>query len=580
MAQPHQDLYIFLKDDNVESGCLTYATLDRKARAIAAYLQTQSVQPGQRVLLSYPLTEGLAFIAAFFGCLYAGAVVVTAWPPMNQSLSSELQYKAADAAVSLGLTAQTLLAQIQTTFGQNPELAHIPWLATEPFSLDLAEDWQAPELASHTLAYLQYTAGSTGIPKGAMISHKNLLHNSAVIAHCFGATRDDRGVIWLPLYHDMGLIGGILQPLYASFPVCLMSPLSFMRRPLRWLQAISHYRATISGGPNFAYELCIDKIKSADLKRLDLSTWTIAFNGAEPVQARTLERFAAAFAPYQFRPEAFCPCYGMAETTVMAASNLKLQTPQVLYLDPDALAQNQVRQIKEEQVAGLRVENRSAVSCGQAVLGQQIRIVDPETCQPCSVDQVGEIWIAGDSVAQGYWNNAEATAATFQGCLANTGEGTFLRTGDIGFLASEQLYITGRLKEVIIIWGRNLYPQHLEQAIAQSHPAFAFSQGAAFSLEQDGQEQLVIVQEISRRSQHSAPLTDLVAIIQTTISQQFLVEPQQIALVKSGSIPKTPTGKVQRIHCRQQWRNGQLPVIHTWRQTISGGNIDWEAALA
>ena len=580
MAQPHQDLYVFLKDGNVESGRLTYASLDHKARAIAAYLQSQSVQPGQRVLLSYPLTEGLVFIAAFFGCLYAGAVAVTAWPPINQSLLSELQYKAVDAEVSLGVTSQTLLAQLQTAVGQNLDLAHIPWLATEPLALDRAENWQAPTLEPQTLAYLQYTSGSTGIPKGAMISHKNLLHNLAVIAHCFGATPEDRGVIWLPLYHDMGLIGGILQPLYVGFPVLLMSPLSFMRQPLRWLQAISHHRATISGGPNFAYDLCVDKLRSADLNGLDLSTWEIAFNGAEPVQARTLEQFAAAFAPYQFRSEAFCPCYGMAETTVMTTSNLKLQTPQVLRLDPEALTQNHIRQIRAEQITDPRVANRAVVSCGRTVLDQQIRIVDPKTNNPCPPDQVGEIWVAGNSVAQGYWKNSEATAATFQSFLASTGEGPFLRTGDLGFVAAEQLYITGRLKEVIIIWGRNFYPQHLEQAIAQSHPAFAAGQGAAFSLDQNGQEQLVIVQEISRRSRHSFPLNDLIEIIQTTISQQFLVEPQQIVLVKTGSIPKTPTGKLQRARCRQQLQEGQLTVIQAWRQTVGGNCIDWDVALA
>lgn len=337
--QSDQTAYIFLQDGETETTQLTYQELDRQARAIAYQLQSMNAT-GSRALLLYP--AGLDFIAAFFGCLYAQVVAVPAYPPRRNQNMSRLQAIVKDAEATIALTTTFLLDNIKEHESKNPELSELQWLTTDNIASDLAQGWQKPVVSSHTLAFLQYTSGSTGTPKGVMVSHGNLLHNLTLIHKCFADTPKSRGVSWLPPYHDMGLIGGVLEPLYVGAPMILMPAVAFIQKPLRWLQAISQFQATTSGGPNFAYELCTQKITPEQLASLDLSNWELAFTGAEPVRAETLEQFAATFEPCGFRKEAFHPCYGMAETTLIVSGGLKAVSPIVRHVDGEALEKNRV----------------------------------------------------------------------------------------------------------------------------------------------------------------------------------------------------------------------------------------------
>ena len=460
--QPDRLAYTFLVDgENVERN-LTYGELDRQARAIGATLQ-QMGAAGERVLLLYP--SGLDYIAAFFGCLYAGAIAVTAYPPhFNRSLE-RIEAIVADAQASIALTTSTFLAKTAQWFVEAPDLATLRWLATD--TLEATEDtWQEPHINSHSLAFFQYTSGSTGTPKGVMLSHANLLHNVSMLQSTGQHTEHDVVVGWLPLYHDMGLIGTILHPMYVGCPSILMAPIAFLQRPYRWLQAISRYGATISCGPNFAYDLCIRKITPAQRATLDLSSWKMAFNGAEPIRHDTLERFAETFASCGFRHEVFYPCYGLAEATLIVTGGQQATRPVAHTVQKLALEQQQLAVPANDMAAA-----QTLVGCGQALsTQQQIVIVDPDSQTLCPPDHIGEIWVAGPSVAQGYWNRPAETAETFQAYLL-TGEGPFLRTGDLGFLHAGELFITGRRKDVIIIRGSNHYPQDIELTVERSHPA-------------------------------------------------------------------------------------------------------------
>ncbi|MCH8839996.1 MAG: fatty acyl-AMP ligase, partial [Planctomycetes bacterium] len=373
----------------------TYADLDRKARAIAAALQLMDLE-GERALLLYP--SGLDFVAAFFGCLYAGVTAVPAYPPRRNRNMARIDSIANDAQAKIALTTFEVLERVQRMIGDTPSLQQIRWRATDQWEETLADQWRRPDVHGDTLAFLQYTSGSTGTPKGVMLSHANLMHNSAMIAYAFEHTRSGSGCFWLPLYHDMGLIGGILQPLYMGKPNTLFSPTHFLQKPVRWLQIMSQCGATISGGPNFAYDLCVEKVTAEQKKTLDLSRWTLAFNGAETVRADTIDRFSKAFAECGFRREAFYPCYGLAEATLIVTGGYKQSPPTVLSIQSDGLEKNKV----VEAASGAE-GSRELVSSGGNLLDQQIVIADPDTFEPFGDDRVGEIWVSGPSLAKGYW---------------------------------------------------------------------------------------------------------------------------------------------------------------------------------
>ncbi len=565
--QPSQIAYIGLENGETECGRLTYGQLDLRARAIAAHLQSLGAS-GSRVLLTFPLSDGLAFTTAFFGCLYAGAVAVTAWPPLNESLLLELQYKAADAEVKFALTTQTLMARLSEPFAATPPLNQVQWIETDRLSEENADSWQRPEIEDKTLAYLQYTSGSTGLPKGAMISHGNVLNNLAMIYEACQYTSKDIGICWLPLYHDLGLVCAVIQPVYAGGPAVMMSPVDFILKPLRWLQAISRYRGTISGGPNFAFELCLRKIAPEQRKGLDLSSWAIAGNGAEPVLADTLDRFAAAFAPAGFRRAAFCPAYGMAETTVMVSTTPRDAPPVVKSIQRTALEKNKVEPAIAENIS----EARKVVGCGKIGENHKIAIVDPDSLKPRGEDEVGEVWVFGPSVAQGYFNRPEQTKDTFQAQTAD-GEGPFLRTGDMGFVQGDELFITGRLKDVIILWGNNHYPHFIEMTVEKSHPTLRPAGVAVFGVEVDEEERLVVVQEIESRYLKSLNIEEVIGAIRLNLGMHHMLEAHAIALVRPGSTPKTPTGKTQRRSCKSKYLAGELNTIYEWKNSGSAEGI-------
>lgn len=560
--QPLQQSYTFLADGETESGTLTYQELDTKARAIAAFLQSQKMT-GKNALVVYPYHQGLEFVTAFFGCLYAGVVAVTDNPPRHNKYLTKMQKRVVSAETAIAITTKQLVTQVQQEISQNedidPRFKQLQWVATDDIPLSLADDYQEIDINSDTLAFLQFTSGSTGIPKGVMVTHGNIMHNSETIYQAFEHGEQSRGLIWLPLYHDMGLIGGVIQPLYGGFPTVLMSPVSLIQNPLRWLQAISRYQITTSGGPNFAYDL-LCQVPPEAREQLDLSSWDLAFSGAEPIRAETLNRFANHFAPCGFRQEAFYPCYGMAETTLIISGGAKKSPPVVKYLDRAALENHQVIPINPEQGGA-----RAVISCGKGWLGDELIIVDNQSLTRCKPHEVGEIWVRGAGVGKGYWHQPEETDRSFRAYLADTGDGPFLRTGDLGFIEDGEVFITGRIKEMMILWGRNHYPQRIEETVQQSHPAFRQNCGAAFSIDVQGEERLVIVQELERSYLRNADINQLIELIINVVAVEHIAEVYAIALLRPSTIPKTSSGKIQRSQCKQKYLEQNLGAIAQWQ---------------
>jgi acyl transferase domain-containing protein/acyl-CoA synthetase (AMP-forming)/AMP-acid ligase II/acyl carrier protein len=564
--QADQLAYAFISDDAAEEFRVSYAELDRQARAIGAWLQSRSAA-GERALLLYP--PGLEFIAAFFGCLYAGVVAVPACPPRLSRPEPRLQAIAADARATFALTTAAILSSLQRRFEQASDLAALQWLDTEKPPAGIEQDWRDPRPTAGTLCLLQYTSGSTSAPKGVMLSHANVMHNLAVIRHGFQIEASGVGVFWLPTYHDMGLIGGLLEPMYVGGPSTLISPASFLQRPVRWLEVITRLRGTITGAPNFAYDLCVDRVAPEQRASLDLTSLKIAFCGAEPIRPGTLERFATTFEPCGFRRETFYPCYGMAEATLLVSGGVGPGPPVARSFSKRALEKNRV-----SVAPGAADGARTLVGCGRALLDQRIVIAHPEFRTKCAADEVGEIWVSSASVARGYWNQPEQTEETLHATLADSGDGPFLRTGDLGFQHDGQLFVTGRLNDLIIIRGRNHYPQDIELTVEQSHPVLQPAAGAAFSVETVGElagdaragEQLVIAQEL-KRHHRDVNLDEVVGAIRQAVAEQHEVEAYAIILIRPLSIPKTSSGKVQRHACRTAFFAGTLEVVKEWRAT-------------
>jgi acyl-CoA synthetase (AMP-forming)/AMP-acid ligase II/acyl carrier protein len=545
--------YTFLKDGETESASLTFAELDVVARAIAAALQDHA-GTSERALLLYP--PGLDFIAAFLGCLYAGIVAVPAHPPRANRSTAGIRAVASDAGARVVLSTSGFLDTQGKHLRQLPDLAHLEWIATDALDVRDAERWRENAIDPQALAFLQYTSGSTSTPKGVMVTHANLFHNERMVEHGFGHDENTRFVSWLPVYHDMGLVGMILQPLYLGIPCVLLPPAAFLQRPVRWLKAMSRYRATTSGAPNFAYDLCVDKIRPEERAGLDLSSWTLAFNGAEPVRAETLDRFTATYAPFGFRPDAFYPCFGLAESTLIAAGADRRRAPVVVTVDRDAIERQSVRPATDSARA-LRVS-----SCGRALLDQRIVVVNPRTMTVETPSQVGEIWISGPSVTAGYFNKPELTERTFRAFLSD-GRGPFLRTGDLGFISDGELFVTGRLKDLIILRGRNYYPHDIELTIERRCPGITSGGTAAFSIDRGGEERLVVAAEIDRecRTAAQADAREIAATLRRAVGEDHEIELDTVALLKPGALPKTTSGKVRRLACRQAFLAGTLETV-------------------
>jgi acyl transferase domain-containing protein/acyl-CoA synthetase (AMP-forming)/AMP-acid ligase II/acyl carrier protein len=555
-TEPDRRAYLFLADGETESARLTYGELDARARAIGARLQAVAAA-GDRALLLYP--PGLEFLSAFFGCLYAGVIAVPSYPPKRNRPDPRLQAIATDAGAKLVLTDADVLGELEPRLTHTPELRALQWLATDTIPGAEAAAWREPAIDGSQLAFLQYTSGSTSTPKGVMVSHGNLLHNLDDLDRGWAHTRDSVMVTWLPIFHDMGLIYGALMPLFKGFPCVMLPPSSFLQRPSRWLEAITRHRGTHSAAPNFAYDLCVASTTPEQRAKFDLGSWHFSLNAAEPVRAETLAAFNAAFAPCGLSPLTVSPGFGLAEATLKVSALPRAEPTRLAHVRSDELAQHRVV-LGEPGAAGVQ----PIVGCGWGQVDNRYLIVDPETRQPCPEDRVGEIWFGGPSVAQGYWNRPRETAETFGATLA-TGEGPFMRTGDLGFVRGREVYVTGRVKDMIILRGLNHYPQDIELTVEKAHPALRPSCGAAFSVELDGREALVVAQEVERTHLRKLHVDEVVAAIRRAVAEAHELPVSAIVLLRTGSIPKTSSGKIMRRACRQQYLQDGLEVVGEWR---------------
>lgn len=557
---PEQIAYIFLKDGDKQEQKISYKQLCLNAKSIAASLKAL-VPQGSRALLLYP--QGLDFISAFLGCLYAGIIAVPVYPPKSNQKMARLESIIKDSTPHILLTTSFLLENIKNKLTDVLDLFDIQWLTTDSVNISEASNWILPNISNDSLALLQYTSGSTGVPKGVMISHENIIYNSSYIQEAGNITQRDISVSWLPIFHDMGLIFGVIQPLYTGFLGVIMPPESFLQKPVLWLEAITKYHGTISGGPNFGYNLCTQKVSIEEYQSLDLHGWRIAYSGSEPIRKKTLEEFSDKFKKSGFQSHYFYPCYGMAEATLMISGCSPNNEPVYFKAELEALERGSAVEVDLDNKSSKQI-----VGCGHARLDTDIRIVDPNNLTQCLDNQVGEVWVHSASVAQGYWNQEENTVKTFQAELVETGNKKFLRTGDLGFMSNGELFITSRLKDLIIIWGRNHYPQDIEYSVQQSHTALRLDCGAAFVIEVDDQEKLVIVQEIERTFLRNLNVEEVVSAIRESVSLNHDLQVYAIALIKPASIPKTSSGKIQRYACRQKFLQSDLAIVGEWRQNI------------
>ena len=497
-------------------------------------LQKNQAQ-GERALLLYP--QGLEVIAAFCGCLYAGVIAIPVPPPESGRLKRtlpRLRSIVKDAQASLVLTTAGILELLENVRGEFPEFESMQWIDTAEIDLDLAEQWQDPKVDKDQLAYLQYTSGSTSTPKGVMLTHFNLMHHCGYLKKACGYDEDSVSITWMPYFHDYGLVEGMIVPLYNGTPCYVMSPFAFIKRPLQWLRNITKYKGTHSQAPNFAYDLCMRRIKPKQLEELNLSSWQAAGNAAEPINPKVMYEFVETFSSCGFKWEAFSPSYGLAENTLLATTTPRGQKPVLLPIKTSAIEQNKVVVADSAETDGVRI----VPGCGQKVCDMKIAIVDPVTMTRCQDDEVGEVWLSDPSVAQGYWKRPDVTKATFCAYLQDTNEGRatqaaeldsavaplpFLRTGDLGFLHEGELFITGRIKDLIIVRGTNHYPQDIEWSVQQLHSALRPDYGAAFSIFDRGEEKLVVVQEVERRTEN-LDTEKLIADIRQEIAEQHEIQ--------------------------------------------------------
>jgi len=557
---PTETAYLFLDDGRTEGASLTYAELDRRARGIAAALRDAGVQK-ERLLLVYP--TGTEFVTAFFGCLYAGCVAVPSPPYRSRRTLPRLQTIVANANASVALTTRDVLHDARRQSRAVEGLAELNWIATDFLDDAVHRDFTPARLEPDDLALLQYTSGSTASPRGVMVSHANLIGNLEMCQAAFSHPAGEAIVSWLPFFHDMGLIVNMLLAPFVRAPLVFMQPVSFLHNPINWLRALSQYKGVTAGAPNFAYDLCVRATTEQQRAGLDLSAWKVAYNAAEPVRVETLDRFAEAFAPYGFRRETLNPSYGLAEAVAIVSGGPRCVEPRIQTISGKALELGRV-----EAVDPTSADAKSIVGCGQTLPGERIIIADPDTLARCSPGTIGEILVAGPHVGGGYWNRPDETTATFGAHLSDTGEGPCLRTGDLGFVDRGDVFVTGRLKDLIVIQGRNYYPQDIELSVEQGHPAVNAHATAAFSIDAEGSEQLVIVAEL-KRSHRKAGVDDVFLKIHEAVLLEHELDPYSIVLVRPESLPKTSSGKVARRACRDAFQTSALKSIDHWERNDS-----------
>jgi acyl-CoA synthetase (AMP-forming)/AMP-acid ligase II len=555
--------FVFLASDGGESDSLTYGELDQKSRSVAAKLQRLGVGD-ERALLLYP--PGLEFVVAFFGCLYAGVVAVPVRPPHPARPArtlSRLPGIVASAEPRVVLGSEAMISLLPALSVKLPQLAQASWLATDRIAPEAAAAWSDPMADPDTLALLQYTSGSTAEPKGVVISHSNLCHNLAAVYECEENDADSVSVTWLPCYHDMGLIEGMLEPVYGGYTCYQMAPISFLQRPVRWLEAISRYAATNSGAPNFAYDLCVKKTTAEQRQGLDLRSWRVAYNGAEPIRRDTMRRFHRAFAGNGFRWRAFYPVYGLAEATLVVSSGRQATLPVIRDVDGEALGRD-----RAVEVRGSNGVSVTLVSCGPPAPDTNVIIVHPDTRRRCEPSEVGEIWVSGPGVSRGYWRRPQETRRTLRARLAETDEGPFLRTGDLGLLWHGELFVTGRLKDVIIIRGRKHYAQDIEATVEQCHPAIRSFGSATFAVETAEGEGLAVLAELKRwnghRKRRKSTNGSVIEAIREAVAERHEIEAHAVTLLAPGAIPRTTSGKLRRRDCRNAFLERKLEPVEQW----------------
>ena len=578
----NQKAFTFLSGSGED--VFTYDNLSKRIRRLAAFLQKNNLS-GERALLLYP--PGLEYLIGYFACLYAGVIAVPVYPPdpsrLNRTLP-RIQVIAKDAEAKIALSTQSIVndveewkkilkndssdltranQQIKNHSSQFDDLFNLKWIATDTFSEVIEDDWIYPDITPDSIAYLQYTSGSTGSPKGVMITHNNLLQNSAMIKSAYRLSGEFEGVSWLPIYHDMGLIGGVFTPLYIGSHCTLMSPEYFLKRPLRWLKIISDIKdaPVASGGPNFAFDLLLKSATLQKIKDFDLSNWQLAFSGAEPVRANTLMEFIKVFEPVGFRKEVFAPSYGMAETTLIVSSGNPTKLHTVISVDKQKLAKNIIQTVNKSK------NSFEFVGHGHEILEEKIAIVDPVNKKTLPEGRIGEIWVKSKSNAKGYWEKPEISEETFNAFTSDNKEGPFLRTGDLGFMKNKELFVTGRLKDLIIIRGSNHYPQDIEFTVENSNKLLRPGSVAAFSVDIDGEEQLIIVQEA--RAKKNVNWDEVINDIKNAVFDVHNIVPYEIVLIKPKTIFKTSSGKIRRNDTKKAYLNNELEIVFDSRKDFT-----------
>jgi len=549
-TQAQERALVFLTDRGAEDCVLTFGELHDAANTVAQRLIAVA-KPGDRALLVF--APGLEFVIAFFGCLIARVIAVPMMVPRRQSSRDSSASIMANCKPTVVLTSAALAARddLAARFaGHDLQWLNVDLTPGSGGTIDL------PRPQADDIAFLQYTSGSTSDPKGVVVTHAMLLANMAMAQKALGTGKHSTCVNWLPLYHDMGLILGVVGSMYLGALCVLLSPSGFMQRPLTWLRAISHYRAEITASPNFAYDLCVARLRADQMEGVDLSSWKIILVGAEPIRAPTIEKFIETFSPYGLAPRAMNPGFGMAEATLIVSMSPVGAGHDTRMLSRNALQANAIRDPDE------RGDAHVLVGCGYPIPDSRLAIVDPQTLRRLPANTVGELWIEGPHVARAYWENPDASAASLHARIEGE-SGEWLRSGDLGFLDSTgQLFITGRIKDLIIIRGSNHYPQDIELTVERAHPALRQNGGAVFSVpDERGEETLVVVQEVERTARNRIDPDEITGIIREAVTTEHELFARHIVLIRPQTLPKTTSGKVQRSLTRKLWLEGRLDYL-------------------
>lgn len=553
LHQPDHIVFRFLEDGINETDSFTYKRLETRSKALGAELQKYG-NKGDRVLLLFP--PGLDYIASMFSCFYSGFIAVPAYPPRRNRKIHRLNTIIQDSGSSICIISRQVFSDIERNFADHENLRDIKWIIYEDVTDDLSGEFKETEILPDDIALLQYTSGSTGNPKGVMVTQLNLLYNSEYIRQSFEFDTALVGVNWLPIFHDMGLIGGILQVAYLGAVNIVIPPVAFLKNPFNWLKTMDKYGGNTGGAPNFGFEYCIDKISQEEKSNLKLKQVKTFFCGAEPIRKPTMENFHKEF---DIEARQLYPVYGMAETTLMISGGYQSAKPKYLSLDQDELSKGNAVEAEEGSDRILDM-----VGCGHTWMQTKVEIVDPETFNKQSENKIGEIWVSGPTITKGYWNKPEETEHTFNAYINGSNEGPFLRTGDLGFLREKELYITGRLKDLIIIRGVNHYPGDIEFMLQNSSPDFRKNGGAAFSVVKSGEEKLVVVQELERTALRNDNHDDLISLIREIVSSEFELDVYAVCLIRTGSIPLTSSGKIQRRQTKYDFLNDDLTIVRQW----------------